>query len=1230
MYTLRREDAADHVADSLGFSVYLTSSRVDERAFVAHVAKVAAGLRRVRVDSCHLQSAWQCVDKLLSHRNHDTRAIAYTFLDVCLELHYDRVPLGMRLAIFQLLTTGHGEFLRRQNSLRLLVQDGRTVLPFAKDLGWVLLTLLETSDAQKELSSLLHCILRRSPHALEPEIVTSITTLLSGRADAAYARRDKDACKRFLKFMTILVNHELDAAAATPECLASLCGLVNVKEDGVSTWAIIKHLLSGASRYQVLHGLLGLLEAPVAPFVVRYGWLSGRLASAWGSQRVTSLEVGRSSVLRSLLPAVQSPHSIVIFEVVLSLQRLIKKYGDQMLIEWDLVFDYLRRLFPWMAAQAFADEGPADRLAGELLDTLLLVEALHHPKQLSDPPLSSSHRRFQGNLYDFYAVVEVYMAYCPLATVTNLVTFRAEACHPASDSNWLANLHDLVATFFASTGVHVIIRLQALSVLDEIVTLCRHICEDRVLDDLFVPCLQLVHDDDDPQACVREAGLDLIVRVAREVDSVKFYPLVDLLHMAATSAKFADAKHKATHGLVTLFHACFPHIPSTRCVRIFELLTDETTHEDGRSTRTSPFLMACRGPTTKPSVGILPIPKLVVAALTMASTETHAANFDVAVDVLVRMVENRYVLHDVDMNDMTVKLVSCVDCRAFGRAAAAPPLSPLPPRRPRLRAHTDSHVLIADMMDEEQTADAVSGRTTKTVLTQYLTRGVELLLLLASYQSRVSPAVLHRVLLTFVSVLDFEPTVATASVSPTMLKRTKSTMQVLPLACFHRVCKPLDDINGPRVHSVEIILCLCLALVWNFLHVLPPSLDDDINDKVNSNDDKVVQSDDLVVALALQALCRPASKFMASLALQVLMQCFSQSKFTRRDHLARAILPTLLHAHKSSLVDAAVDFIQTHVHHLPLPPSNTVAALNGPATCHPSTKTSWYHRGSILTLCTTDRDAVITVRYATITHTWTLPSNDPMQLMTTVFRLDPLALDSPSMQRLVEGAPLSRALAVLDRSPTYETHKVGVLYVPHDKATEIELLEVVGGSPRYLEFLRGLGEMVPLQHLVMFHVATFMVAPETSSSSPTATSDSPPDSGRHIAKKRHIGNDFVHIEYLDYDDTDNDDGIPSLGGQFSDVRIFVQPLTGGDDLFRTRVQCKHAATLAPFGPLHGVQVVPGHMVAAAVRLTAIHANLACREMHQDRFEFVLNVEDRLRQIKQIGTRFVDATASPMV
>ncbi|RHX97731.1 hypothetical protein DYB25_014209 [Aphanomyces astaci] len=229
------------------------------------------------------------------------------------------------------------------------------------------------------------------------------------------------------------------------------------------------------------------------------------------------------------------------------------------------------------------------------------------------------------------------------------------------------------------------------------------------------------------------------------------------------------------------------------------LLTDETTHEDGRSTRTSPFLMACRGPTTKPSVGILPIPKLVVAALTMASTETHAANFDVAVDVLVRMVENRYVLHDVDMNDMTVKLVSCVDCRAFGRAAAPPPLSPLSPRRPRLRAHTDSHVLIADMMDEEQTADAVSGRSTKTVLTQYLTRGVELLLLLASYQSRVSPAVLHRVLLTFVSVLDFEPTVATASVSPTMIKRTKSAMQVLPLAC----CAP--DIDGLQAAEVALV-----------------------------------------------------------------------------------------------------------------------------------------------------------------------------------------------------------------------------------------------------------------------------------------------------------------------------------------------------------------------------------------------------------------------------------------
>ncbi|RHY30646.1 hypothetical protein DYB32_004163 [Aphanomyces invadans] len=1234
MHALRQEDSADHVADSLGFSVYLTGSRMDDRGFLAQVVKVTAGLRRFRVDSAHLVSAWQSIERVYQ-------------------------PCGMANAAY------------------------------AKAMA-----------------------------TIDSEVVSSIAELLSTRCNTAYARGDKDTCKRYLKFMTILVNHHLDAAATTSACLATMCGLVNVKEDGVSTWAIMKHLLSGASRYQVLHGLLGLLEAPVPPFVAR-GAVFFVGMSSWGSQRVASLEVGWCTILRSLLPAVQSPHGMVIFEVVLSLQRLIKKYGDQMLIEWDLVFDYLHRLFPWMAVSPHVpnENGAAsaavghvpDRLADELLDTLLLAEALHQPKLHSDQP--ASHRRFQGEVY------------CPVATVGNLVAFRAEGCTPASDSKWLTSLHDLLTTFFASTSVDVSIRLQALKVLDNVLKLCHHICDDRVLDDVFVPHLQLVHDDSDRQ--VRDAGLELIVTVACDVDSVKFYALVDMLHVAATTSKFVDAQHKAMNGLTTLFRAGFQHIPSTRCVRIFELLTGYVvTHrdpvmrgmaitclrqvcsanasfhmllsEDCREaadkacsdvTMASPFLMAARGSMAKASVATLPIPKLVVAALTMVSTETSSTNFHIAVDVLVRMVENRYVLHDVDVNDMVAKLVSCVECRAFGRAAATHEAGVAHSVR-RTRT-TDSHVI--------EDADSV-------LRTQYLQRGLDLLLLMASYQSQLTAAVQHRVLLTFVSALDFEPTVSEsrpptlAATSSAGMKRTKSAMEDLSAAhvealqaaetklvhtvtrgtcrdvvhetcvhvassnvglgvaaimlpaqvvaefptilnsIVHRLCAPVKD--GAGWTSVDIA-SLCLSLLLHFLHALPRTAS--LADATTDGDFETVSgNDDVCAAFALRALCRPASKYMASLALLVLMQIFIQASPRRRNHIARLVLPQLqTQPQKTVLVDTAVDFIATHLH------------LNAAALCPPSTQSlelvakyrrirSWFHRRSIMTLSTDDQGAsFVTVRHAAVAHTWPLPRDaNPMHVMTMLFGMDPLDLHSASMHRLVEGEALTRALAVLDRSPWHETHKVGVLYVPHNQATERDLLDVVGGSQRYLSFLRGLGDMVPLHHLVgynggldvsasqsdgkfglvyrdaithvMFHVATFMEtdAPESA------------EARRH-GKKRHIGNDYVHIEYLDYDQHhDENDVIPSLSGQFSDVRIFVQPLDG--DLFRTRVECKHPTNnMPPFGPLHGLQIVPSYMVATAVRLTAIHANLACRVVHQDRFELVLNIEDRLKQISQIGTRFVD-------
>lgn len=87
---------------------------------------------------------------------------------------------------------------------------------------------------------------------------------------------------------------------------------------------------------------------------------------------------------------------------------------------------------------------------------------------------------------------------------------------------------------------------------------------------------------------------------------------------------------------------------------------------------------------------------------------------------------------------------------------------------------------------------------------------------------------------------------------------------------------------------------------------------------------------------------------------------------------------------------------------------------------------------------------------------------DPMYLMMQLFDLTV----EGRPQLLSNGPSLSMALSVLDRTPEYETHKIGLLYVRNAKQrTEVDILGNHGGSLRYLQFLRGLGHVTKLQGL---------------------------------------------------------------------------------------------------------------------------------------------------------------------
>lgn len=140
----------------------------------------------------------------------------------------------------------------------------------------------------------------------------------------------------------------------------------------------------------------------------------------------------------------------------------------------------------------------------------------------------------------------------------------------------------------------------------------------------------------------------------------------------------------------------------------------------------------------------------------------------------------------------------------------------------------------------------------------------------------------------------------------------------------------------------------------------------------------------------------------------------------------------------------------------------------------------------------------------------------------------------------------SKAIALLDLIPPFETHKIGVLYVgPGQCNNETEILKNRFGSVRYAEFLRNLGTLVAIKDAkehnlfinmesdgrdgnftyiwqdnivqVTFHVATLMPNKELD-----------PHCNE---KKKHIGNDFVTIVY---NESGEDYNINTIKVRFSD------------------------------------------------------------------------------------------------
>lgn len=265
---------------------------------------------------------------------------------------------------------------------------------------------------------------------------------------------------------------------------------------------------------------------------------------------------------------------------------------------------------------------------------------------------------------------------------------------------------------------------------------------------------------------------------------------------------------------------------------------------------------------------------------------------------------------------------------------------------------------------------------------------------------------------------------------------------------------------------------------------------------------------------------------------------------------------------------------------------------------------------------------------------------DPTYLILQFQPYPVLSISQEPPRLLGKDDATTRAISVLDRTPSIDLHKIGVVYVAPGQSSEHEILANSAGSELYTEFLLCLGQFVALSNnrdiytggldsspdcfdgrygilfvpdqrltQMIFHVTTLM---PFNPLDPSCT-----------AKKRHIGNDFVMIIWNEGGKSYERNTIP---GQFNLVQILIEPLqqtsspSYSDCSFKVSVWFRPDITV----PLPLPVIVSGVSLGSFVRQISVYYNMIAQVFTSG--EASSNAKERLRQIKRLKSRLEQITS----
>uniref|UniRef100_A0A8K9WSQ7 Tuberin n=1 Tax=Oncorhynchus mykiss TaxID=8022 RepID=A0A8K9WSQ7_ONCMY len=358
--------------------------------------------------------------------------------------------------------------------------------------------------------------------------------------------------------------------------IITLCRTVNVKEFCESCWKLMRKVLGTHLGHSAIYTMCRIMEERAymedSPLLRGAVFFVGM--ALWGAHRLPALKNTPTLVLPSFYKAMWCANEMVSYEIVLSITRLIKKYGKELqVVTWDILLGIIERLL-----QQIQSIGSAE-LKSIVFELLTTVEELYE------------QNGFHGSSDKFFSLVEKCADKRPDASVLTLISYRAQSIQPAKDG-WIQSLHHLMEKFFRNESRSVI-RIKVLHILSFVLSTNRQLYEEELIEVVVVPQLSGIAEDRD--LAVRRQATQLLVDLAESCSTHHFTSLLDIIQRVGDTHHFTslldisegplevserdptaespmEDVRTAIRGLLEILQSKLYSLPASHASRVYELL----------------------------------------------------------------------------------------------------------------------------------------------------------------------------------------------------------------------------------------------------------------------------------------------------------------------------------------------------------------------------------------------------------------------------------------------------------------------------------------------------------------------------------------------------------------------------------------------------------------------------------------------------------------------------------